>query len=156
MGIFDRFRRPRKQIVDPVFGELTLERGTWIGRVRLPGATDDVEVGIDANESGPGEHHRAALQEFVSRYAGMRPGFEQVLWTMFRPMLESLTEGERSAGLPRTSGDMLRATTLDGIYLGSTAEMELLFCFVPEAGWDDAMFRVEIRNWQPVPQSLDD
>ena len=161
MGLFDWLRKkPRPTIADPVFGELTFNAGCWNGRTGFPGSGSTVAVSVDAGERGPTPAHHRAFRELEARYPDLRAGIGDALWSLYRPMREAI-DGSDDIGRALSSrlngpAAMLEATTLDAVHLAEDGAVRLLYGFVPEVGWDDAMLSIGFEGWQPVPISLDD
>lgn len=156
MRLRDWFGKPPVQIVDPVFGNLTLRNGVWIGKVSFPETTRPVGIDIDADKHGPTDCHRDLFRELTSRYPALRQDIGAVLWQLYQPMLEHLERDSGPHTAPSGPSAMLTHTQMDAIHLRSNGRIELLFGFVAGTGWDDATLRVGLHDFTPVPLSLDD
>jgi hypothetical protein len=156
MSFLDRFRKKRRRVEDPVFGELTYEPPWWTGKVRFRPSAGEVTINIESDERGPTDSQRTRYRELDQRYQGLLPLIGVALWELYRPVRVEL-EGDREAHLgPNGAAAMAERTELFGIDIRRDGAIELGYSFAPDVGWDDAMFNVAIEGWTPRPVSLDD
>jgi hypothetical protein len=156
MSFLDRFRKKRRQVVDPTFGELTYEPPWWTGRVRFRPCAGDVSINIESDEQGPTDPQRSRYRALDEKYQGLVPLIGAALWDLYRPVRAEL-EGDRAARLgPNGASEMAEHTELFGIDIRRDGTFELGYSFDSQVGWDDAMFNVAIEGWTPRPVSLDD
>ena len=156
MSFLDRFRKQRPRIEDPVFGALTYEPPWWRGKVQFRPCASEVAIDIEADAQGPIEPQRSRYRELDERYQGLLPLIGAALWDLYRPVRAEL-EGDREAHLgPSGASEMTERTALFGIDIRRDGTIELGYSFIPDVGWDDAMFNVAIEGWTPRAISLDD
>jgi hypothetical protein len=156
MRFLDRFRRKRRSVIDSAFGELAYEEPWWRGKVRFRPCASEVAVNIESDEGGPSEQQRIRFRELDQKYHDLLPLIGVALWELYRPVRTEL-ERDRHARLgPSDARGMVEKTALFGIDLRRDGGIELGYGFVPDVGWDDAMFTVALDGWTPRPLSLDD
>ena len=152
--VFDWLRRPKETAEDPEFGPMTLDAKTgWEGKVLFAPTGQFVHLSLPIGAASTIKEHHAAFGGLVRSYEDLRPAIGEALFQLFAPSLQEWDETDQN--VPRTPQEMLNKTTLWGIELQPGAS-ELLFAFVPEVGWDDAMFSVVASNGAVAPRSLDD
>ncbi|MDF9828212.1 hypothetical protein M2447_002330 [Ereboglobus sp. PH5-10] len=83
------FRPKQKQLLptltDSLFGPLVHfpAAGLWAGQTQFPPVEGEVEILIEADDSGPGETQRAFFNELVSRWPEVQSAIGEIL---FPPM----------------------------------------------------------------------
>jgi len=159
MGLFDRFKGPKRIYEDPVFGQLEFDnKSCWNGTVLFGPTANEVMVSVVTGGPKPDEVHRAYFRELNERYWALQPDIAKALFDLWEPYLKEWpTESELPPkSLPRSADDMWQVTQLDHLAIQAGSSFQLTYGFRSEVGWDDAMLSVKIENWQVSPESLDD
>ena len=159
MGLFDRFKGPKRTCEDPVFGHLEYDnQSCWNGTVRFTPTANEIAVGILTDGPEPDDMHRALFREISERYRALQPDIAKSLFVLWEPHLKEWSSESESPpkSLPRSTDDMMRMTQLDHLAIDPGPSFQLTYGFRSEVGWDDAMLSVRIENWHVAPESLDD
>jgi hypothetical protein len=156
MGLFDRLRKPARTCRDSVFGDLTYEHPFWTGHVPFPPTNSNVMVMVRVEHTGsePTEEEGALFSELLDRYAAMTPAIATALFSLWEPYLNNW--GGDAPAVVTVPDQMLRYSTLDYVELGLPANIVLGYGFTEEVGWADAVFSVNVVDWQVSAGSLDD
>ncbi len=159
MGLFDRFKRPKRTCEDPVFGHLEYDdQSCWNGNVLFGPTADEIAVAIVTGGPEPDEVHRALFRDLSERYRSLQPDIAKALFDLWEPHLKEWhTEpAPLTKSLPRSAGDMERVTRPDYLAIEPGPSFRLTYGFRSEVGWDDAMLSIKVENWRVAPESLDD
>lgn len=145
-------------IDDPVFGRLRLTRGEWEGTVGFRPQNAPVDVVVPAAESGPTDVHHNAYRDLEARYDGLIPRIAEELLRLYQPYQAEFDYrgAEKGAPGPRDSREMAELVTLEVVEIRDETLIRLYFAFREGAGWPDALFTLELRDWLPVGIALDD
>jgi hypothetical protein len=159
MGLFDRFKGPKRTCEDPVFGHLEYDnQSCWNGNVLFSPTAKEIAVAVVTGGPEPDDVHRALFRELSERYGALQPHIAKALFDLWEPHLtEWDSEPESpSKSPPRSADDMERVTQLDYLAIEPGPFFHLTYGFRSEVGWDDAMLSVKVENWRVTPESLDD
>jgi hypothetical protein len=151
MGLLDRFKA--KTIEDPFFGRVRFDKRhvEWDGAVRFTPLGTEVLISISGDESGPTTADRESFQRLARRYAELSDSLAHELFDLYSPFLEG-----PEPSLAQSPQELWSILELNVITITGLDQFELLYAFHESVGWDDAMFTVEMSNWQPKAVSLDD
>ncbi len=145
--MFNRIPKKRKQlqIEDDVFGRLMFVETNnpsdsfWEGRGRFNPINAEVSYNIRAGEAGPGESHRDFYRSIERRYGE--------LLLLVTPLLQ------RECAAQLAACDVYRrqlSFSLDIVDMpepeSESMEWRLVFSC---AQWEDALFTVHMKGWQP-------
>lgn len=159
MGLFDRFKRPKRTCEDPVFGHLEYDNHScWNGNVLFSPTANEIAVAVVTGGPAPDDVHRALFRDLSDRYRALQPDIAKALFDLLEPHLKEWhNESEPPPkSLPRSADDMERVTLLDYLTIKPGPSFQLTYGFRSEVGWDDAMLSVKVENWRVAPESLDD
>jgi hypothetical protein len=159
MGLFDRFKGPKRTCVDPVFGHLEYDnKSCWNGNVLFSPTANEIAVAVVTGGPEPDDVHRALFRELSERYGALQPYISKALFDLWEPHLtEWQSESEPPPkSLPRPADDMKRVTQLEYLAIEPGPYIHLTYGFRSEVGWDDAMLSLKVENWHVTPESLDD
>lgn len=75
-------KEPLPTLADPFFGNLVHFPAAelWSGAIKFPPVDREIEILIEAGESGPGETQRAFFNELVSRWPGIQDAIGEILF----------------------------------------------------------------------------
>lgn len=150
MGLFDLFRRapskPDPVLTHPVFGEIRLvDDQLWEGgRVQFPPLGVEIEVSINAPESGPDERHVIFVREFVARWSEILGAAEPIARRTLTRWVEAPDRGEIWPRL-RLESFNVRAE------LKPDTEWELIFWCEEASHW----LCFVMMGWKPVDAFVD-
>ncbi len=74
MGLFDRFRGPKRTCEDPVFGHLVYDnQSSWNGNVLFGPTANQIAVAIVTGGPEPDDTHRVLFRGLSERYGALQP-----------------------------------------------------------------------------------
>jgi hypothetical protein len=75
-------------LINPTFGEMTLNRGSWVSYQDFPQARELVEVSVWGTE-GPSIYQQAVWQKLIQQFTEIAPLIEEALFQEFVTVLNS-------------------------------------------------------------------
>lgn len=80
--IIQRFIKPSPSLINPTFGEMTLNRGSWVCAKNFPQARELVEVSVWGTK-GPSIYQEAVWQKLIQQFTEIAPCIEIALYEEF-------------------------------------------------------------------------
>jgi len=135
----------------PVFGDLRLENRIWSGEFEFDPTKRKIYVYIMDVDGRPTDGASEAVREFAERYQTLRPAFTVELRKLLEPWYKEFWENPE----PMLAGEELFTLfNLEAIDVVSEGIDTVAFAL--RQGWDDASFRVSLKNWVPKGLGVDD
>lgn len=142
MSLFEWFRRPKLEVLDPELGPLQFRNGSWSGRVQIAG--ESVPIDVPGDPRGPFGSHRDALVVVKERYGALTP-------SIGRELVRLGTEHARAIGdlaepdfpRPTTAHEALSVFMLCGLSVTDRGRPILLFAYRDQN--DDSMFELSVE-----------
>jgi len=154
MKLFDRFRRVRRTIDDPLFGILEYhESGCWRGDAPFESGGEDIGIEIKTGGPEPTDAHRRLFLDLRQRYASLASDFGRELLRLYAPHAER--GSEMGLARPELPDQMMAVVELGWIEILSDRELRLGFGFRPDVDWSDALFTIRMQDWRPTGESLE-
>jgi hypothetical protein len=146
------FREGKRLEYDhPIFGRLVRDHlGDWVGEITFPPAGHAIQLRQPGPESGPGDWGGQVYAELLDRFPMLR---ELIVVAIFDHYTSQHWEG---APTPLHSDELGEILTLDDVRLEGPGQLSLGYGFVRDAGWDDAVFSVHLRDWRVSGIQLED
>ncbi len=148
-GWFHKSEKPK--IVHEDLGGLVLERGYWWGELHFPPAGVSVQLSITDVGGKPAPCASEIVRELGVRYADLRPALAAELRGLFAPWYDEFWEGSE----PMQQGEPL-LQRFDMSAVDIEANGDCVIEFVLKEGWDEAGFRVSLKDWVPKGLGVDD
>jgi hypothetical protein len=148
------FRRNAPRMVDdPVFGTLTLARGSdWEGKVASPTPGERLAVSIARPNEVPTAEDRKVFTEFVASYSLLVPALSSELFKLLDPTVRT---PDWEGPSPRTADELWRMVRLEALHIQPGRPLELMFAFRDDI-WPDAIFNLAVEGRDVRGLSLDD
>jgi hypothetical protein len=147
MNVFKHIRNmlePNSR-TDPVFGSITLQRpgDLWEGTVWFSPTEKEIEIFIDAPESGPTNQHHQFYRDIEQHYNAFFP-----------QVAEKLLNTYISRRQPLNYEGVWHEFTLAACSIPNPEAHPVSWTLMYDCASDTHSFDVEMQDWQPVSVSI--
>ena len=128
-------------LTDPLFGPLIYfpMTQTWSGKIQFPPLDREVEILVDANDSGPAESHREFFNSLVARWPEIQVAIGEILF----PPMKDWAKSDYDETNPWAYFD------LRGIRIPTLATEPVEWAISYWCPSDHHYFDVQMSGWKP-------
>ena len=147
-----KFLNPFKQnkTVDPFWGELKFDGGTWNGSKRFAPSEAEVSVYLAGTENGVSDFCTPAFTELEKRYSELQESIAIELSNRV------ITQFSISSRTELTSSNILALVELEQIWVKGAGEFELFYGFNEGSEFDTFEITLFLKGWKPLAHSIGD